>query len=212
MQLSEDRMQSAHTATMPQGLLTFEGYLIDRRRWHITYRGELIPLQRKAFDLLLYLLDRRDQVVTKETLMGALWSNLIVEESNVTQQIFLLRRALSKHASGTKIIETVPGRGYRFVPTLDYPHQETAPSGILLHAHTSRVTMTISEEAEDESSSAMVVQPVPPPSERRWSRLLAVCCALFALGGYGLRCWQEYAEAPDNVRLVSTHQAVPAPM
>ena len=62
-------------------------------------------MQRKAFDLLLYLLDRRDQVVTKETLMQALWSNLVVEESNVTQQIFLLRKALSKHASGLKIIE-----------------------------------------------------------------------------------------------------------
>ena len=125
-----DRKESAHTATSSQGLLAFEGYLIDRRRWLITHHGELIPLQRKAFDLLLYLMDRQDQVVAKETLMGALWSNLVVEESNVTQQIFLLRKALSKHDSGMRIIETIPGRGYRFVPCLEYPTQNTAKSGL----------------------------------------------------------------------------------
>jgi DNA-binding winged helix-turn-helix (wHTH) protein len=210
MQLSG--IQSAHAATSPHGVLAFEGYLIDRRRWLITHRGELIPLQRKAFDLLLYLLDHRDQVIAKETLMGALWSNLVIEESNVTQQIFLLRRALSKHESGIKIIETIPGRGYRFVPSLEYPHPETAASGIFLHTHTSRVTTTISEESEDEPPPTVVVERVTPPTEVRWSRFLAVSCALFALGGYGLRCWQEHADRQDNLHLVSTRQADPTPM
>jgi len=210
--LISDRTEGTHTATSPQGLLAFEGYLIDRRRWLITHRGELIPLQRKAFDLLLYLLDHRDQVVAKETLMGALWSNMVVEESNVTQQIFLLRRALSRHESGKKIIETIPGRGYRFVPSLEYPHQETEASGIFLHAHTSRVTMTIKEESEDEPPPAVVVQRVVRPPQLRRSGFLAVSCALFALGGYGLRCWQEHADSQVNGRLVSNHESVPAPM
>jgi DNA-binding winged helix-turn-helix (wHTH) protein len=210
-----DSSESNHTAL---GLLAFEGYLIDRRRWLITHRGELIPLQRKAFDLLLYLMDRRDQVIAKETLMGALWSNLVVEESNVTQQIFLLRKALSRHESGIKIIETVPGRGYRFVPSLESPHLESAASGIFLQAHTSRVTMTISEESEvgeeseDDLTPAVVVQRTVPPPKRRWSGFLAASCVLFALGGYGLRCWQDHAERQDNVRLVSNHESVPAPM
>jgi eukaryotic-like serine/threonine-protein kinase len=203
---------SAPTTNSPHGHVAFEGYLVDRRRWLITHGGELIPLQRKAFDLLLYLLDHRDQVISKETLMGALWSNLVVEESNVTQQMFLLRRALSKHHSGIKIIQTIPGRGYRFVPSLEYPHQETAASGMFLHAHTSRVTMTISEETEDDPPVAVVVQRAVPPTELRWRGFLAVSCALFALGGYGLRCWQEHAEHQDDIHLVSTHQAVPAQM
>jgi DNA-binding winged helix-turn-helix (wHTH) protein len=207
-----DRTESVHAATLPHRLLAFEGYLIDRRRWLISHGGELIPLQRKAFDLLLYLLDRRDQVVAKETLMGALWSNLVVEESNVTQQIFLLRKALSRHRSGTRIIETIPGRGYRFVPSLEYPHPETAASGVFLHAHTSRMTIAVGEESEHESPPAMVIRGVAPPTKQRWSGFLAVSCALFALGGYGLRCWQEHIDLQDSVRLVSTHEEVQPPM
>jgi DNA-binding winged helix-turn-helix (wHTH) protein len=147
---------------LPGDLAAFEGYVVDRRRWLITHGGEAIPLKRKAFNLLLYLLDHRDQVVHRDTLIDALWGDLIVEEGNVTQQIFLLRKALSRHQSGIKIIETVPGRGYRFVPPLEYPPLHPA---------------------------------VRHTSQRR-AGFVAVACALFALGGYGLRCWQEYGGLP----------------
>jgi DNA-binding winged helix-turn-helix (wHTH) protein len=179
----------SHTATPLHELVAFEGYLVDRRRWLITHGGEPIPLKRKAFDLLLYFLDHRDEAVDKDSLMRALWGNLIVEESNVTQQIFLLRKALSRHESAMKIIETIPGRGYRFVPTLAFPTREPATSAVFLRAQSSRVTMTISEESEDEAKPAA---PVPRGStNRRLSGFVAVSCALFALGGYGLRYWQE---------------------
>jgi DNA-binding winged helix-turn-helix (wHTH) protein len=124
----------SHTATPLHELVAFEGYLVDRRRWLITHGGEPIPLKRKAFDLLLYFLDHRDEAVDKDSLMRALWGNLIVEESNVTQQIFLLRKALSRHESAMKIIETIPGRGYRFVPTLAFPTREPATSAVFLRA------------------------------------------------------------------------------
>jgi DNA-binding winged helix-turn-helix (wHTH) protein len=180
----------SNTSTPPHELAAFEGYLIDRRRWLVTHRGEPIPLKRKAFDMLLYFLDHPDEVVDKETLMRALWGNLIVEESNITQQIFLLRKALCKHASGIKIIETIPGRGYRFVPSLEFPSREPAVSGVFLRAHSSRVTMTISEESEDEPKPPVeVVQ--SNSRNRRWDGFLAVYCAVFALGGYGLRYWQD---------------------
>ncbi len=196
MQVSENRVLTAvpagtagsHT-TPPHELMAFEGYLIDRRRWLVTYGGEPIPLKRKAFDLLLYFLDHRDEVIDKDTLMRALWGQLIVEESNVTQQIFLLRKALSKHQSGMKIIETIPGRGYRFVPSLEFPTRQPPPSGIFFSAQSSRVTMTISEESEDE------VKPAEPPQswskKRGWYGFAALSCVFFALGGYGLRYWQD---------------------
>jgi Tol biopolymer transport system component/DNA-binding winged helix-turn-helix (wHTH) protein len=100
------------------GLVRFEEYELDRARWRVSWRGEAVPLNRKTFDLLLYLIDNADRVVTKEELLRSLWAESFVEEGNLTQHIFLLRKALSRHASGQKIIQTVPGRGYHFAADL----------------------------------------------------------------------------------------------
>ncbi len=96
------------------GSVRFEEYEIDLAKWQLRYRDEVLSLSRKTFDLLLYLVEHRDRVVSKNELLGALWPDSFVEESNLTQHIFLLRKTLSRHQSGTKIIETMPGRGYRF--------------------------------------------------------------------------------------------------
>ncbi len=106
-------------------IIRFEGYEIDRGRWQLRHGNDVLPLNRKTFDLLLYLVERTDRVVTKDELLRALWPESFIEESNLTQQIFLLRRALSKYTPDTKIIETVPGRGYRFaVPVHAAPRPE----------------------------------------------------------------------------------------
>ncbi len=102
-----------------QSQIRFEGYLIDRPSWQLRWQDETIALNRKTFDLLLLLIDHRNRVVSKEELLQSLWRDQFVEESNLTQHVFLLRKALSRHASGQKIIETVPGRGYRFTAPLE---------------------------------------------------------------------------------------------
>ena len=94
-------------------LVKFEGFEIDRARWQLRHGDQVLQINRKTFDLLLYLLDHADRVVTKDELLRVLWPEQFIEESNLTQQVFLLRKALSRHAPGAKVIETVPGRGYR---------------------------------------------------------------------------------------------------
>ncbi len=94
-------------------LVRFEGYEIDRANWQLRHCGELLLLHRKTFDLLLYLVDHAERVVSKDELLRALWPDSFVGESNLTQHVFLLRKTLSRHPSETRIIETVPGRGYR---------------------------------------------------------------------------------------------------
>lgn len=108
--------------------LCFEGYVVDRLRWDVRRQGEPIKLSRKSLDLLLYLIDHRDRVVTKDELLQQLWSGQIVEESNLTQHVFLIRKALSVHDSGAKIINTVMRRGYRFIAELEHAPSHTAPS------------------------------------------------------------------------------------
>jgi DNA-binding winged helix-turn-helix (wHTH) protein len=95
-------------------LLEFGPFRIDLEQ-RLLLRGELpIPLSPKAFDLLLVLTQRDGQVVVKDDLMKLLWPDTFVEESNLAQHIFQLRKALGERAQDSSYIVTVPGRGYRF--------------------------------------------------------------------------------------------------
>src|SRR5688500_12423589 len=76
--------------------------------------GEILALTPKAFETLLVLVENHGRLVGKEDLMKRLWPESFVEESNLAQQIFTLRKTLGDDKDGNQYIETVPKRGYRF--------------------------------------------------------------------------------------------------
>jgi DNA-binding winged helix-turn-helix (wHTH) protein/TolB-like protein/Tfp pilus assembly protein PilF len=95
---------------------TFSGFRIDvARRLVLDRDGDPVQLTPKVFDLLFYLIQNRGKLLTKDELMAADWPDTIVEESNLTQNISILRRALGDVKGGNALIVTVPGRGYKFV-------------------------------------------------------------------------------------------------
>jgi DNA-binding winged helix-turn-helix (wHTH) protein/TolB-like protein/Flp pilus assembly protein TadD len=77
--------------------------------------NELVPLSPKVFDTLLILVENHGHVVSKKELMQLLWPDTFVEESSLTQNISLLRRALTPIESDRQYVETIPKRGYRFI-------------------------------------------------------------------------------------------------
>ncbi len=93
----------------------FDRFLLDPQRQRLTSAGEPLPLPPKAVELLILLVRNVGKVVEKDALIAALWPDTAVEESNLTQHIYLLRKALGKTAEGTPFIETFSKRGYRFV-------------------------------------------------------------------------------------------------
>jgi Tol biopolymer transport system component/DNA-binding winged helix-turn-helix (wHTH) protein len=76
--------------------------------------GEIVPLTPKAYSTLLVLVAQSGRVLDKEHLLKEVWPDSFVEEGNLSQNIFLLRRALGGMPDGRQYIETVPKRGYRF--------------------------------------------------------------------------------------------------
>jgi len=74
-----------------------------------------VPLPLKVFETLLALVQKSGEIVEKDELMQELWPDTIVEESNLTQNVFTLRKALGESKNDHHYIETVPRRGYRFV-------------------------------------------------------------------------------------------------
>ena len=92
--------------------------------------GIPVPLTSKAFDTLVLLIENRDRVVTKDEILRVVWPDVIVEEGNLTQQIFLLRKAFGESAQQPRYIATVPGHGYRFTaPVNKIPRGSEADTG-----------------------------------------------------------------------------------
>jgi len=77
-----------------------------------------VVLTPKAVETLLVLIEHRDRVVPKDELLKLLWPDSFVEESNLSQNIFLLRKALGDTVQERRYILTVPGRGYQFMGTV----------------------------------------------------------------------------------------------
>ena len=95
-------------------LLEFDHFRIDVEERVLTRDGKAIALSPKAFETLLVLVQHSERVVLKNDLMKSLWPDTFVEESNLSQHIFQLRKALGENAQDPQYIVTVPGRGYRF--------------------------------------------------------------------------------------------------
>ena len=89
------------------------GFVVHSRDGVKTEDHRPVHLTPTAFRLLLLLLRRAGRVATREELTAAIWPNIWVEESNLTQNVFLLRRALGD--DGTRYIRTEPACGYRFI-------------------------------------------------------------------------------------------------
>lgn len=96
-------------------VFAFGPYRLDPEERVLLRDGAPVPLTPKVFDALQFLVERSGRLVTKNELMAALWPGTYVSESNLTQTIFVLRKALGESAAEQRYIVTVAGRGYRFV-------------------------------------------------------------------------------------------------
>jgi TolB-like protein/DNA-binding winged helix-turn-helix (wHTH) protein/Tfp pilus assembly protein PilF len=95
------------------GVYEFDDFCLDPKKRVLRLRHEPVPLTPKAFEMLLVLVQSEGVLMTKEELMKAVWADSFVEESNLTQVVFVLRKALGETADRRYIL-TVQGKGYRF--------------------------------------------------------------------------------------------------
>jgi DNA-binding winged helix-turn-helix (wHTH) protein/tetratricopeptide (TPR) repeat protein len=93
----------------------FHGFRLEEAQLRLLYQDQPIPLKPKILDLLLFLIRKRGQLVSKEELMKGIWPDAIVEENNITVSMSILRKSLGEERGTRQFIETVPRRGYRFV-------------------------------------------------------------------------------------------------
>ena len=83
-----------------------------------------VPVGSRSLEILIALLERRGELVSKQHLMARVWPNLFVHPSNLAVHISRLRRALRDGRDGRRFIVNIPGRGYCFVASVDVSGDE----------------------------------------------------------------------------------------
>ena len=110
-------------------LYEFGPWRLDPQKLQLSRDGDAVPLPPKAAEILLVMLANSGQTVSKDDLMRSVWPHSFVEESNLTQNIFLLRKALGETAQQSSYIITIPGKGYRLAAAVrQVPHGDAAPA------------------------------------------------------------------------------------
>jgi DNA-binding winged helix-turn-helix (wHTH) protein len=111
----------------PKGIFAFGRFRLDPLRRILTRDGMVVALSPRLFDTLLYLVEHPNRVVEKDEFLGAVWPGRFVDESNVGQTIFALRKALNDGGEDENFISTAPGRGYRFAVPVEWTAEDPAP-------------------------------------------------------------------------------------
>jgi predicted ATPase/DNA-binding winged helix-turn-helix (wHTH) protein/tetratricopeptide (TPR) repeat protein len=105
----------------------FRDVVVDPRAREVSRGGERVALEPQALDLLVLLIERRDEVVRKEALIDAVWGHGFVSESALTTRVKEIRRAVGDDGRTQHTIRNERGRGYRFVAPLEDDPASAAP-------------------------------------------------------------------------------------
>jgi DNA-binding winged helix-turn-helix (wHTH) protein/TolB-like protein len=107
---------------------------LDLGRYELRRAGRRVKIEKKPMELLIFLVGRREQLVSREEIVANLWrSDLFIDtERNINNIVRKIRRALGEHAAKPRFVETVVGKGYRFVGPIrvirgHYRHSDLRP-------------------------------------------------------------------------------------
>src|SRR6202522_302175 len=170
-------------APEPRVLYEFGPFRMDPDRQVLLRENQPIPVTPKAFETLLALVRRSRDVVSKEELLKEVWPDSFVEESNLSQNIFMLRKALGDTAENRQYIVTLPGKGYRFAA----PVRAVTQQGDVLVAHARARTQIVIEENEAETEQAALPPRTQPRRAFYYYVAAAIVLSAVLAGGLFLR-------------------------
>mgnify|MGYP003288743410 CR=1 FL=1 len=185
-----------------QHLYEFGPYRLDTAEQLLLRDGEPVPLTPKAFEMLVVLVERNGHLVEKDELMKLVWSNAVVEESNLSNNVYALRKMLGEVEKGRSYIETVPKRGYRFTAAV----KELSAEALVVEKRT--LTRVVTEETIADASpretmigvgEALDITHAPAHDEQtsKW-RWLLIISSTIVLGIAGFFIYHSRATLPPS--------------
>jgi len=96
-------------------LFSFKDFALDGERRELRARGTIVSIEPQVFDLLVYLIENRDRVVSKNDLIASVWGGRIVADSTLDSRINAVRKAIGDSGEQQELVRTIPRKGVRFV-------------------------------------------------------------------------------------------------
>ena len=109
--------------------IAFGPFRMDLRAGLLLRGREPIPLRAKTWSVLRYLAERPGVLVTKQELLDAIWADAVINESVLSKSIWELRVALGDSSRTSHLLQTVQGRGFRFIAPVSHRLPHESPSG-----------------------------------------------------------------------------------
>jgi TolB-like protein/DNA-binding winged helix-turn-helix (wHTH) protein/Tfp pilus assembly protein PilF len=177
----------------------FGQFVLDPARRTLSRADSPVSLTPKAFDVLFFLVQNPNRLVTKEELLQAVWGDTIVEEGNLTQYISHLRKALGDNSDDTRLIVTIARKGYQF--TADVAVAEVADT-----AKQAAVQVPAAERSLDDKQSVLgsAADQVVPRAPKHWRIAAALAALTVILATAAYTSWRHFAgiTAPRSQKIM----------
>lgn len=187
----------------------FEEFSLNAKKQRLYRSGEIISLPPKAIELLVLMVENQGRVLEKEEILNTLWQDTFVEEANLTQTIYLLRKALGKSKDGVPHITTLPKRGYKFVPPvrrisddkISVTIERTKKEQILIQREeTEKITATI-------SNSVLTNQNRFSVSNKKYLLAGFITLTIISIGAYFI--WRKNNSAGNRLQNIQSIAVAP---
>jgi len=165
-------------------LYRFGEFVLDPGRRTLSRADSAVALTPKAFDVLLFLVQNPNRLVSKEELLQAVWGDTFVEEGNLTQYISHLRKALGDNSEDSRLIVTIARKGYQFTARVTVADAADIAKHATLHAAATETSKTDARPVEFPTNEKVSQSPPLRLHLRKWfaaAALLAVIAAAFWL-------------------------------
>ena len=168
-------------------LYHFGRFSLDSRKRTLSRGDSPVSLTPKAFDVLLFLAQNPNRLVTKEELLQAVWGDTFVEEGNLTQYISHLRKAIGDNPEDTRLIVTIARRGYQFTTDVTVADAVDGAKQAAIHLPTA------SSLADTQPVLGSPADEAIPRAPKHWRNAAALAALTVILAALSYASWRHFS-------------------
>ena len=166
----------------------FGQFVLNPRRRTLSRADSPVFLTPKAFDVLIFLVQNPNRLVTRVELLQAVWRDTFVEEGNLTQYISHLRKALGDNSEDTRLIVTIARKGYQFTGNVG----AVPEAGDISKRTPVRIPATESRQTDISPLLEFPAKEAVPKAQQRWRKAVIVAAAAVILVGVAYISWRHF--------------------
>jgi TolB-like protein/DNA-binding winged helix-turn-helix (wHTH) protein len=189
MALTLGDLAKERESSLADGYLRFGQFALDSRKRTVSRAESPVFLTPKAFDVLLFLVQNPNRLVTKEELLQAVWGDTFVEEGNLTQYISHLRKALGDNSGDSRLIVTIARKGYQFTARVTVAEAAAIAKPAAVQVPGITESLRVDARPIPEYATKEAVSKAP----RRWRIAAAVAVSTFILAAAAYTSRRHYA-------------------